>query len=243
MQGWVVFRGFPTLCSESKSPVPLCCQRSLVVCEPAFAAMDSDTELHSYATGSVGPSPAPATLSMPDEEKVRRWGRQYIRDCMVDCGFDKRERDIESRQLGMLWKSLHGAALLRQILHDQVPHEWPMVAASFHANFNIKFWDFVRHLEKLDKDQNQDASSSQAGSQGDDVQMPVLQESGIAFNHEAISRRKDSLAQQSPAGDTWGSELAESEELDDGFPVEVLDSDDDANCMTAQPVVCIPREL
>ena len=148
---------------------------------------------------------------------------------MVDCGFDKRERDIESRQSGLLWKSLHGAALLRQILQDQEPQEWPMFAAFFHANFQVKFWDLVRHLEKLDKDQNQGTTSSQEESQDDDTQMPELQESGIALNHMEILRQRDSLGGPSAACERLGSELAESEELDDDLPVEVLDSDEDAS--------------
>ena len=103
-----------------------------------------------------------------------------------------------------------------------------MVAASFQANFQVKFWDLVRHLEKLDKDQNPGTLSSQDESQDDDMQMPVLQESG-KINHMEVSRRRDSLVGPSATCARLGSEMAESEELDDDFPVEVLDSDDDAS--------------
>ena len=135
--------------------------------------MASDTEPHHQAANSPAPSSGPTSLSMPDEEQVRRWGRQCIRDCMVDCGFTKRDRDVGSRQLGLMWQSLHGAALLRQILQDQEPQD-----------FHIKFWDLVRHLEMLDKTLEPETSSSHDESQDRSMQVTAPAKTGIVSSHQ-----------------------------------------------------------
>ena len=133
---------------------------------------------------------------------------------MVDCGFDKRERDIESRQLGLLWKGLHGTALLRQILQDQEPQEWHMFAASFMPT------------SKSSSGTWSDTWRNWTGTRT--TGMPGLRGPGMTSNHMESLHRGDSLGVPSADRELPGSELAESEELDDDLPVEVLDSDDDA---------------
>ena len=131
---------------------------------------------------------------------------------MVDCGFNKKERDIESRHLGLLWKSLHGAPLLRQILNDQEPQEWPMFAASFQANFHVKFWDLVRHLEE-----------------DDEASMDHSATSSFQGEPEGDSAAKEPVYAAPPGGQPQHQEMAESEILEDDPPVEVevLNSDED----------------
>ena len=77
----------------------------------------------------------------------------------------------ESRQLGLLWKSLHGAPLLRQILNDQEPQ--PMFAASFQANFHVKFWDLVRHLEDVNGTSTDHSATTSQVEVEDDLPVEV----------------------------------------------------------------------
>ena len=61
--------------------------------------MASDSDSSHYVASGTTPSSEPPPLSMPAEEKARRWGRQFIRDCMVDYAFSKRDREIEYREM------------------------------------------------------------------------------------------------------------------------------------------------
>ena len=143
----------------------------------------------------------------------------------------KREREIESRKLGLLWKSLHGAPLLRQILNDQEPHEWPTLAAPFQANFHVKFWDLVRHLEKNDASMDHSATSSSQDEARDDRETLDVQSDiqGMLAEYTALDQPEEPVSEASPINHLQQQEMAKSEFLEDDpqVEVEVLNSDDD----------------